>query len=98
MTRLRSAGPSLVFLASALMMLASVLAGVKLQPFHPVRSFGFFDLVIYRESAQTVLAGHPLYAARFQDGFGFTYPRSRRCCSSRSPRCRFTWTRPPWRC
>jgi alpha-1,2-mannosyltransferase len=74
MTKLRAAGPTLVFLASAAMMLASVLAGVKLQPFHPVRSFGFFDLRIYRESAQTVLAGRPLYAAKFQDGFGFTYP------------------------
>jgi hypothetical protein len=30
MTKLRAAGPTLVFLASAAMMLASVLAGVKL--------------------------------------------------------------------
>jgi alpha-1,2-mannosyltransferase len=74
MTRFRSAAPVLVFVASALMMLASVLAGVKLQPFHPVAAYQFFDLRIYRESAQTVLAGHPLYTAKFQDGFGFTYP------------------------
>ncbi len=74
MTRFRSAAPVLVFVASALMMLAGVLLGLKLQPFHPVHAFEFFDLRIYRESAQTVLAGHPLYTAKFQEGLGFTYP------------------------
>ena len=72
--KLRPTGAVLLFFASAALMLAGVLGGFQLQPFHHVHSFEFFDLRIYRESAQTVLAGHPLYAAHFQDHLGFTYP------------------------
>jgi alpha-1,2-mannosyltransferase len=70
----RQSLPILVFLASAALVLVSLLAGVQLLPFHQVSAFNFFDLRIYRASAQLVLSGHPLYSARFQLGFGFTYP------------------------
>jgi len=65
---------AVVFAGSATAMLLCLLLGTKGLPIHPVTSAGFFDLKIYRESARVVLSGLPLYAAKFQMGYGFTYP------------------------
>lgn len=54
-------------------MLASALPGVRIAPL-ALSHFGFVDLDVYRQAAQVVVAGRPLYAARFRMGFGFTYP------------------------
>jgi alpha-1,2-mannosyltransferase len=70
----RPGWPVVVFLGSASVMLVRALAGGKLLPFLPARGFGFFDLKIYREAARVTLDGGMLYAAKFQLGFGFTYP------------------------
>jgi alpha-1,2-mannosyltransferase len=70
----RAGWPILVFLASAALLLARGLWGGRLLPGLPIERFGFFDLKIYREAAQVTLEGHSLYAAKFQLGFGFTYP------------------------
>jgi alpha-1,2-mannosyltransferase len=72
--RVAAGWPAATFLLSMLGVLLSDVAGMKFAPAVLRHPFGFFDLRIYRESAGVVLSGHPLYAARFQMGFGFTYP------------------------
>ncbi len=54
---------SLVFLASSLLL--AIVAH---------RSFGFFDLRVYRRAAGLMLDGQPLYGGTFGRGLGFTYP------------------------
>ncbi len=54
--------------------LIRALHGDTLLPFVPGHRYGFFDLKIYREAAAATLRGQGLYAAKFQLGFGFTYP------------------------
>ncbi len=66
--------PALAFALSAALLAAALLGHIALPPAHPLHSFRFFDLKVYRRAATLVARGGPLYAARLSHGLGFTYP------------------------
>lgn len=47
---------------------------MRVPPYHPLGSVGFFDLKVYRASAGVVMSGDPLYSVRFPLHLSFTYP------------------------
>ena len=64
----------LVFLASSALLAIVVFTHATMPATESIRSFGFFDLKVYRQAAALVLHGQPLYGPTFGRGLGFTYP------------------------
>lgn len=63
-----------VFLASSALLAVALLTHVGMPATTPIRSFGFFDLKVYRQAAGLMVSGQPLYGGTFGRGLGFTYP------------------------